>query len=129
MGASKNLPTPLNKWSEGHHWLLMMSSELSHRLVNAREEKSGLWPKTISLFVAKGMFAFGFQVDDRVLNNCQDGKTRGANSVLSLSIERSHQNMSAQSQISYGRSSLGARSKLRSLWDLLMSASRFMGSK
>jgi DNA polymerase eta len=54
MASSKNMAKPIMKYHEAHHWLLLMSGELSHRLINARAESHGLWPKTLSLFASKG---------------------------------------------------------------------------
>ncbi|KAI9434193.1 DNA/RNA polymerase [Lactarius indigo] len=49
MMASKNLPRPINKYSEGPHWLRMLAAELALRLNEAREADPSIWPKTIVL--------------------------------------------------------------------------------
>lgn len=58
MQSSKNLPKPITKYEDGHHWMMMLSAELKHRLTKAREEEPGLWPKTLSLHVSRGRFMF-----------------------------------------------------------------------
>ena len=54
MNASKNLPKPLTKASEGPHWIRMLAAELAIRLNEARENTPGLWPRTLSLHVRQG---------------------------------------------------------------------------
>ncbi|KZW03683.1 DNA/RNA polymerase [Exidia glandulosa HHB12029] len=54
MLASKNLPRPVTKPSEGIHWLRVLASELALRLHEARETTPGLWPKTIVLHTRRG---------------------------------------------------------------------------
>ncbi|KAI0926251.1 hypothetical protein AcV5_008760 [Taiwanofungus camphoratus] len=54
MCASKNLPQPITKASQGHHWIRVLAAELALRLNEARESNSGLWPKTIVLHVRQG---------------------------------------------------------------------------
>ena len=54
MLASKNLPKPVLKFVDGFHWLKMLSAELAHRLIKAREETPGLWPKTLAVRVSEG---------------------------------------------------------------------------
>ncbi|OCB84740.1 eta DNA polymerase [Sanghuangporus baumii] len=54
MNASKNLPKPLTKPSEGPHWIRMLAAELAIRLNEAREKTPGLWPRTLSLHVRQG---------------------------------------------------------------------------
>ncbi|KAG8900523.1 DNA-directed DNA polymerase eta rad30 [Tulasnella sp. 403] len=49
MQASKNLRPNATKLSEVTHWLRVLSSELSIRLLEAREHSSTLWPKTLVL--------------------------------------------------------------------------------
>ncbi|KAI5122546.1 hypothetical protein M0805_005273 [Coniferiporia weirii] len=54
MNASKNLPSPITKPSEGPHWLRMLAAELAIRLNEARETTPGLWPRTLSLHARQG---------------------------------------------------------------------------
>ncbi|EJD49769.1 lesion bypass DNA polymerase [Auricularia subglabra TFB-10046 SS5] len=54
MLASKNLPRPVTKPSDGIHWLRVLASELALRLQEARETTPGLWPKTIVLHTKQG---------------------------------------------------------------------------
>lgn len=49
MMASKNLPRPITKLSEGPHWLRVLAAELVLRLKEAREADPSMWPKTIVL--------------------------------------------------------------------------------
>ncbi|KAI9454558.1 DNA/RNA polymerase [Lactarius psammicola] len=49
MMASKNLPHPITKFSEGPHWLRVLAAELALRLNEAREADPSVWPKTIVL--------------------------------------------------------------------------------
>ena len=49
MMASKNLPNPITKASQGHHWIRVLAAELALRLREAREEMPALWPKTLVL--------------------------------------------------------------------------------
>jgi hypothetical protein len=49
MMASKNLPRPITKLSEGPHWLRVLAAELVLRLNEAREADPLMWPKTIVL--------------------------------------------------------------------------------
>ncbi|KAJ7723474.1 hypothetical protein B0H14DRAFT_3900227 [Mycena olivaceomarginata] len=49
MLASKNLPQPITKVSEGYQWLRVLAAELALRLNEARETTPNLWPKTIVL--------------------------------------------------------------------------------
>ena len=49
MMASKNLPRPITKLSEGPHWLRVLAAELVLRLNEAREADPSMWPKTIVL--------------------------------------------------------------------------------
>ncbi|KAF8274761.1 DNA/RNA polymerase [Lactarius quietus] len=49
MMASKNLPRPITKFSEGPHWLRVLAAELVLRLNEAREADPSMWPKTIVL--------------------------------------------------------------------------------
>ncbi|KAI0073880.1 DNA/RNA polymerase [Panus rudis PR-1116 ss-1] len=57
MAASKNLPHPITKPSEGPHWIRVMAAELALRLKDAREVMPNLWPKTIVLSVRRGWSA------------------------------------------------------------------------
>ncbi|KAJ7220061.1 DNA/RNA polymerase [Mycena pura] len=49
MLASKNLPQPITKLSEGYQWIRVLAAELAIRLNEARETTPNLWPKTIVL--------------------------------------------------------------------------------
>ncbi|KAJ7116403.1 DNA polymerase eta [Mycena epipterygia] len=49
MLASKNLPQPITKLSEGYQWIRVLAAELALRLNEARETTPNLWPKTIVL--------------------------------------------------------------------------------
>jgi DNA polymerase eta len=51
MGASKNLQHPIKHPSEGPHWLRILAGELAFRLLEAREDNPGLWPKRLVLHV------------------------------------------------------------------------------
>lgn len=57
MLASKNLPKPITKASEGKHWIRVLAAELALRLKDAREISPNLWPKTIVLHARKGKMA------------------------------------------------------------------------
>ncbi len=54
MLASKNLPHPIVKASQGHHWIRVLAAELALRLKEAREAIPALWPKSIVLHVRQG---------------------------------------------------------------------------
>ncbi|KAF9470913.1 DNA/RNA polymerase [Pholiota conissans] len=54
MLASKNLPKPITKASEGYHWIRVLAAELALRLRDAREMSPNLWPKTLVLHARKG---------------------------------------------------------------------------
>ena len=47
--ASKNLPRPVTKTSEGPHWLRVLAAELALRLNELRATDISVWPKTIVL--------------------------------------------------------------------------------
>jgi len=49
MMASKNLPRPVTKTSEGPHWLRVLAAELALRLNELRATDISVWPKTIVL--------------------------------------------------------------------------------
>ncbi|KAH9974822.1 DNA/RNA polymerase [Russula compacta] len=49
MMASKNLPRPITKPSEGLHWLRVLAAELALRLNELRATDLSVWPKTIVL--------------------------------------------------------------------------------
>ena len=49
MMASKNLPQPVTKTSEGPHWLRVLAAELALRLNELRATDISVWPKTIVL--------------------------------------------------------------------------------
>ncbi|KAG8890757.1 DNA-directed DNA polymerase eta rad30 [Tulasnella sp. 332] len=51
MLASKNTRPSVTKLSDVTHWLRVLASELSVRLVEAREISTSLWPKTLVLHV------------------------------------------------------------------------------
>ncbi|KAG9039304.1 DNA-directed DNA polymerase eta rad30 [Tulasnella sp. JGI-2019a] len=51
MLASKNIRPNATKQSEVTHWLRVLASELSVRLLEARERSASLWPKTLVLHV------------------------------------------------------------------------------
>jgi len=55
MLASKNLPHPITRASEGQHWIRVLAAELALRLNTARESEPTLWPKTIVLHARQGM--------------------------------------------------------------------------
>ncbi|KAK0469917.1 uncharacterized protein EV420DRAFT_1634321 [Desarmillaria tabescens] len=54
MLAAKNLPKPITKQSEGHHWIRVLAAELALRLNDAREANPNLWPKTLVLNTRRG---------------------------------------------------------------------------
>ncbi|KDR78895.1 hypothetical protein GALMADRAFT_224148 [Galerina marginata CBS 339.88] len=54
MLASKNLPKPITKASEGQHWIRVLAAELALRLNDARQISPNLWPKTLVLHARKG---------------------------------------------------------------------------
>lgn len=54
MNASKTLPKPILKPSEGPHWIRMLAAELAIRLNEARENTPGLWPRTLCLHLRQG---------------------------------------------------------------------------
>ncbi|KAI0346179.1 DNA/RNA polymerase [Trametopsis cervina] len=54
MLASKNLPHPIVKASQGHHWIRVLAAELALRLREARESMPALWPKSLVLHVRQG---------------------------------------------------------------------------
>ncbi|KAF8896202.1 hypothetical protein BD779DRAFT_1494510 [Infundibulicybe gibba] len=49
MLASKNLPKPITKASQGYHWIRVLAAELALRLNEARDAEPNLWPKTLVL--------------------------------------------------------------------------------
>ncbi|KAJ7583628.1 hypothetical protein C8J56DRAFT_954563 [Mycena floridula] len=53
MLASKNLPTPITRASEGPHWIRVLAAELTLRLNEARKDNPNLWPKTLVLHARK----------------------------------------------------------------------------
>ncbi|KAJ6631036.1 hypothetical protein B0H10DRAFT_1980512 [Mycena sp. CBHHK59/15] len=53
MLASKNLPQPITKASEGYHWIRVLAAELALRLNDARKVTPNMWPKTIVLHARK----------------------------------------------------------------------------
>ncbi|TFK91388.1 DNA/RNA polymerase [Polyporus arcularius HHB13444] len=58
MLASKNLPQPITKATEGYHWIRVLAAELALRLNEARDNNPALWPKTIVLHIRQGYDAF-----------------------------------------------------------------------
>lgn len=58
MLASKNLPQPIVKTSQGHHWIRVLAAELALRLKEARDNDPALWPKSIVLHARQGMILF-----------------------------------------------------------------------
>lgn len=54
MLASKNLPKPIQKPSEGYHWIRVLAAELALRLNDAREMSPNLWPRNIALAARNG---------------------------------------------------------------------------
>ncbi|KAI0648921.1 DNA/RNA polymerase [Trametes meyenii] len=58
MLASKNLPQPITKATQGHHWIRVLAAELALRLNEARDANPALWPKTIVLHIRQGYDAF-----------------------------------------------------------------------
>lgn len=54
MLASKNLPKPIAKASEGYHWIRVLAAELALRLRDVREISPNIWPKTLVLHARKG---------------------------------------------------------------------------
>ncbi|KAF9561965.1 DNA/RNA polymerase [Agrocybe pediades] len=54
MLASKNLPKPITKASEGQHWIRVLAAELALRLNDARKLSPNLWPKSLVLHARKG---------------------------------------------------------------------------
>lgn len=63
MLASKNIRPNATKLSEVTHWLRVMASELSVRLLEARERSASLWPKTLVLHVRQSAFSLGSSED------------------------------------------------------------------
>jgi len=49
MLASKNLIPPCTTPEGGLHWIDLLAGELAVRLLEAREQSPGLWPKTLVL--------------------------------------------------------------------------------
>ncbi|KAI9066350.1 DNA/RNA polymerase [Trametes sanguinea] len=58
MLASKNLPQPITKATQGYHWIRVLAAELALRLNEAREGNTALWPKTIVLHIRQGYETF-----------------------------------------------------------------------
>lgn len=54
MLASKNLPKPITKPSEGRHWIRVLAAELALRLNDARQLSPNFWPKSLVLHARKG---------------------------------------------------------------------------
>jgi len=54
MLASKNLPQPITKASEGQHWIRVLAAELALRLNDSRQANPHLWPKTLVLHARRG---------------------------------------------------------------------------
>ncbi|KAI8982702.1 DNA/RNA polymerase [Trametes punicea] len=58
MLASKNLPQPITKATQGYHWIRVLAAELALRLNEAREGNPALWPKSIVLHIRQGYETF-----------------------------------------------------------------------
>ncbi|KAI0714431.1 DNA/RNA polymerase [Cerioporus squamosus] len=58
MLASKNLPHPITKATEGYHWIRCLAAELALRLNEARDNNPALWPKTVVLHIRQGYDVF-----------------------------------------------------------------------
>ena len=85
MLASKNLPTPIIKTTDGHQWLRVLAAELALRLKDAREEVPTLWPKTIVLHARKGSFCrWGLQATYET----QDTKLQDPSNLRSHSLTK-----------------------------------------
>jgi len=54
MLASKNLPKPITKVSEGYHWIRVLAAELALRMNEARQAAPNIWPKTLVLHARRG---------------------------------------------------------------------------
>jgi len=67
MMASKNLPHPITKSSEGPHWLRVLAAELAVRLNEVRAADISVWPKTIVLHARHRMvlLSISFRAYDR----------------------------------------------------------------
>jgi DNA polymerase eta len=67
MMASKNLPQPITKSSEGPHWLRVLAAELALRLNELRATDISVWPKTIVLHARHRMAlsSISFRAHDR----------------------------------------------------------------
>jgi impB/mucB/samB family C-terminal domain len=67
MMASKNLPHPITKSSEGPHWLRVLAAELALRLNELRATDISVWPKTIVLHARHRMvlISISFRAYDR----------------------------------------------------------------
>ncbi len=78
MLASKNLPKPITKPSEGHHWIRVLAAELALRLNDAREMSPNLWPKTLVLHARKGEVIRTVNSDSmiKVLTGYQSGRSK-----------------------------------------------------
>ena len=65
--ASKNLPQPITKSSEGPHWLRVLAAELALRLNELRATDISVWPKTIVLHARHRMDlnSISFRAHDR----------------------------------------------------------------
>ena len=78
MLASKNLPKPITKPSEGYHWIRVLAAELALRLNDAREMSPNLWPKTLVLHARKGEVVHIVNNDSmiKVLTGYQSGRSK-----------------------------------------------------
>ncbi|EJU04732.1 DNA/RNA polymerase [Dacryopinax primogenitus] len=57
MMASKNVRPAIKTFSDGQHWLRVLSAELSLRLEEARDLSPAVWPKTLVLHIKQGFDA------------------------------------------------------------------------
>ncbi|KZV74597.1 DNA/RNA polymerase [Peniophora sp. CONT] len=59
MMASKNLPHPITKASDGPKWMRALAAELALRLKDIREDSPAVWPKTLVLHVRRVAYGEG----------------------------------------------------------------------
>ena len=87
MLASKNLPKPITKPAEGHHWIRVLAAELALRLNDSRQISPNLWPKTLVLHARKGETIFQplAAIETQILT--QDMRLVARNKLLSHSPE------------------------------------------
>jgi len=85
MLASKNLPKPITKASEGHHWIRVLAAELALRLNDARQISPNLWPKTLVLHARKGAIILFRSMTVTDVHLTQDMRLDVRNKLLSHS--------------------------------------------